>query len=91
MPRTSQNQWSNSQGMYGKDRLPALVSSSRGSARGGSDADKMEWHLKGSSLSKAMYLQDKMDNKAFNPLDVPLIDILMVETEKQFRWSDPSH
>ena len=51
----------------------------------------MEWHLKGSSLSKAMYLQDKMDNKAFNPLDVPLIDILMVETEKQFRWSDPSH
>ena len=50
----------------------------------------MEQHLKFSSLDQAMYPEKEPFGRMFNPLDVPIMDILAVETERDFGWQYPS-
>ena len=50
----------------------------------------MERHLKYSSLDHAMTPEDNFYKAKFNPLEIPLLDILAVDTEKDYRWKLPS-
>ena len=49
-----------------------------------SDAYRMRKHIKSSSLQDAMYPVDKRDGAHFNPVDVPLLDILAVEADQEY-------
>ena len=44
------------------------------------DRVKMERHLKFSSLDQAMFPEKEPFKRMFNPLNVPILDILAVET-----------
>ena len=54
------------------------------------DRRKMERHLKYSSLDHAMHPEDDHRRRKFNPVEIPLRDILAVETEKDYGWMFPS-
>ena len=69
--------------------MPALVTRKEPGRRE-TNAQKMERHLKYSTLSKAMYPEDVYYGTAFNPLEVPLLDILAEDGEKDYGWSFPS-
>ena len=90
VPRTKVNHlWSNSTGFYGKKRISALVTG-REQSRRDSDAKFMERHLKSSSLSRAMYPVDKKYGKGFNPINMPILNVLAVEAEVEYGWNYPS-
>ena len=89
VPRTRANDWSNSSGYYRKKAMPELVARpSRG--RWEEDQVKMERHLQHSRLDKVMFPENKEHQKMFNPVGIPLMDILAVETEKEHGWTYPS-
>ena len=50
----------------------------------------MERCLKYSSLDHAMYPEDDYYKTTFNPLEISLLDILAVDTEKDYGWKFPS-
>ena len=50
----------------------------------------MERHLKHSSLDRVMDPKEYSYKHKFNPLEVPLMDILAVDTEREFGWQFPS-
>ena len=75
VPRTETNHWTTSSGMYGKVKMPALVTGKE-VLRRDTDSQKKEWHIKYSSLSRAMYPKDEYKAKNFNPAEVLLIDTL---------------
>ena len=89
MPRTATNHWSNTTGTYSKDNIPLLVTGQRDN-KWDEDRVKMERHLKFSSLDQAMYPEKEPFGRMFNPLDVPILDILAVEKEREFGWQYPS-
>ena len=37
-----------------------------------------------------MYPVDERDGRHFNPIDVPLLDILAMEAEQEYGWKYPS-
>ena len=90
VPITAENHWSDFQGKYRKDWMPSLVAGQEASHRD-SNAEKMERHIRGSSLSRAMYPVRSKDRDDFKSIKVPIIDILAIETEKKFSWNYPSH
>ena len=47
-------------------------------------------HIDHSSLHKAMYPKDERDAGHFNPLEVPILDILALYAEKEYGWQYPS-
>ena len=85
IPRTEYNHWSNTSGHYSKDNIWALVTGTT-KAKWDSDARKMERHLKYSRLDQVMSPNNQYYKTAFNPVEVPLLDILAVETERDFGW-----
>ena len=89
VPRPDSNHWSNSKGHYTKDNIPALVTGSTG-GKWDKDRRKMEKHLKYSSLHRAMTPEGDYYKAKFNPLEIPLLDILAVDTEKDYGWKLPS-
>ena len=89
VPRTATNHWSNATGTYSKDNIPLLVTGVKDS-KWDKDRVKMERHLKFSSLDQAMFLEKEPFGRMFNPLDVPILDILAVETERDYGWQYPS-
>ena len=46
--------------------------------------------MESSSLQDAMYPVDKQDGTHFNPVNVPLLDILAVEADQEYGWKIPS-
>ena len=78
MPRTTTNHWSNATGTYSKDNIPLLVTGQR-DGKWDTDRVRMERHLKYSSLDQAMFPEKEPFGRMFNPLDVPILDILAVE------------
>ena len=50
----------------------------------------MEHHLRFSSLDRAMHPKEKSSGKMFNPLEVPILDVLAVDSEREFGWQYPS-
>ena len=54
------------------------------------DAHRMRRHIDKSSLHDAMYPVDKRDGRHFNPIDVPLLNILAMEVEQEYGWKYPS-
>ena len=50
----------------------------------------MERHLKYSSLDHAMIPEDDYYKTKFNPVEIPLMDTLAVDTEKDYGWMFPS-
>ena len=46
----------------------------------------MERHIEYSSMGKAMYPKDKPDAQHFNPLEVPILDMLTMETDQEYGW-----
>ena len=89
VPRTATNHWSNTTGTYSKDNVPLLVTGKKDD-RWEKDRVKMERHLKFSSLDQAMFPEKDQFKRMFNPLDVPILDILAVETERDYGWQYPS-
>ena len=89
VPRTATNHWSNTTGTYSKDNVPLLVTG-RKDDKWEKDRVKMERHLKFSSLDQAMFPEKEPFKRMFNPLDVPILDILAVETERDYGWQYPS-
>ena len=89
IPNQHNNHWSTSTGKYGKDRMQALVTGRQASRRD-TDAHRMRRHIEKSSLYDAMYPVNKRDGRHFNPIDVPLLDILAMEAEQEYGWKYPS-
>ena len=87
--RTDSNHWSKPSGHYSKDNIQALVT---GTTKGKweSYTRKMERHLKYSRLDQAMSPNDQYYKTAYNLVEVPLLDILAVQTEQDFGWMFPS-
>ena len=54
------------------------------------DRRKMERHLRYSSLDCAMYPEKPSFGHMFNPLEVPILDVLAVDSEGEFGWQYPS-
>ena len=69
--------------------MPALVTG-REASRRDTDAVRMRNHICNSSLEKAMYPVDKRDGSHFNPVDVPILDILAMEADQEYGWKYPS-
>ena len=89
VPGQDHNHWSMSSGKYGKDRIPALVTGKE-APRSKTDSEKMEMHLEYLSLSMAIYPWNEKDGIHFNPLEVPILDILAMEADQKFGWKYPS-
>ena len=49
----------------------------------------MERHIHHSSLHPALYPKDERDARHFNPLEVPIFDILALDGEKEYGWQYP--
>ena len=75
VPRSDSNHWSNSSGYYSKDNISALVTG-QDDRKWDEDRRRMERHLKYSSLNHPMDLRVYSYKHKFNPLEVPLMDIL---------------
>ena len=67
----------------------ALVTGKEASRRN-CHAYRMRKHIDHSLLEKAMYPDDKRDGRHFNPIDVPILDILTMEADQEYRWKYPS-
>ena len=89
VPNQKDNHWSMSFGKYRFDRMPALVTGKEVSKRD-SGAYRMRKHIKNSSLQDAMYPINKRDGAHFNPVDVPLLDTLVMEADQEYGWKIPS-
>ena len=89
VPRTTSNHWSNTGGYYSKENIPSLVTGQQNS-KWDEDRMKMEQHLRYSSLDHAMYPEKASFGRMFNPLEIPIMDILAVDTEREFGWQYPS-
>ena len=50
----------------------------------------MRRHIKHSSLDRALYPQEERNRMKFNPVEVPILNMLAVEVEKKFGWNYPS-
>ena len=89
VPQSDSNHWLNTKGHYAKDNILALVT---GSAGGKWDEEwrRMERHLKYSSLNHAMIPGEDYYKSRFNPVEVPLMDMLAVNREKDYGWMFPS-
>ena len=83
IPCTESNHWSNTSGHYSKDNMRALVTGST-KEKWDTDARKMERHLKHSKLDLAMSPNDHSYKTTFNPVEIPLWDILAGETETDY-------
>ena len=81
VPPSDSNHWLNSTGYYSKDNIPSLVTGHPDRKRD-EDRRKMERHLKNSCLYRAMEPREYSYKHKFNPLEVPLLDILAVDTER---------
>ena len=89
VPRTATNHWSNSTGTYSKDNVPLLVTGKKDD-KWEKDRVKMERHLKFSSLDQAMFPEKDQFKRMFNPLDVPILDILAVSHHcYPLKWGSP--
>ena len=75
--------------MYGKLRIPSLLTGTQPSRRD-SHSNQMRRQIRHSSLSRAIYPKKERDGKHFNPIKVPILDMLAVEAEKEFGWKYPS-
>ena len=84
-----ENHWSTSSGKYRKDRMPGLVTGKVASKRD-TDPYRMRKHIENSLMEKAMYPDDKRDGPHFNPIDVPILDILAMEADQEYGWKYPS-
>ena len=89
VPRSNSNHWSNSIGYYSKENMPTLVTG-QPDRRRDEDQRKMERHLRYSNLDRAMNPRKPSYGHMFNPLEVPIMDILAVDTEREFGWQYPS-
>ena len=69
--------------------MPTLVTG-QPDRRRDEDRRKMERHLRYSSLDRAMNPLKPSYGHMFNPLEVPIMDILAVDVEREFRWQYPS-
>ena len=49
----------------------------------------MERHLKYSSLDHAMIPEDDCYKSKFNPVEIPLMDMLALDMEKDYGWLFP--
>ena len=67
----------------------ALVTG-REASRRDTDAYRMRRHIDHSSLENAMYPVNKRDSCHYNPIDVPLLDILAMEADQEYGWKYPS-
>ena len=67
----------------------ALVTGGEASRRD-TDAHRMRRHIDHSSLHDTMYPVDKQDGRHFNPVDMPLLDILAMEADQEYGWKYPS-
>ena len=88
VPKTESNDWNNNTRMYGKKTVPLLLTGTQSSRRE-SHSDQMRRHTHFSSLDKALYPKDERYSKHFNPVEVPILDMLAVEAEKEFGWNYP--
>ena len=79
------NDWSNNRGMYGKKNIPALLTVTESSRRD-SHSTQMKRYIQYSSLSRALYPKDEYNGDRFNPVKVPILNMLDVETDKEFGW-----
>ena len=89
VPPTESNNWSNNTGKYGKKNLLSLLTGAQPSRRD-THTDQMRRHIRHSSLDRALYLRNKVDGAKFNPVDVPILDMLAVEAQKEYGWKYPS-
>ena len=89
VPSQDENHWSTSSGKYGKDRMPALVTRKAASKRD-TEAYRMKKHIEHSSIEKTMYPDDKRDSHHFNPINVPILNILAMEADQEYGWKYPS-
>ena len=77
------NDCSNSTGKHGKKNLPSLLTGTQPSRRD-THTDQMRRHIRHSLLDQALYLRNEVDGAKFNPVDVPILDMLAVEAEKEY-------
>ena len=89
VPRIESNHWSNTDGYYSKENIPSLVTG-QPNRKWDEDRRKMERHLRYSSLDCAMYPEKPSFGHMFNLLEVPILDILAVDSEREFSWQYPS-
>ena len=75
--------------MYGKKNLPSLLTNIQ-PLRRDSQTNQMRRHIRLSSLDRALYPKDEHNGKRFNLLEVPILDMLAVETEREYGWNYPS-
>ena len=54
------------------------------------DKLNMDMFLKNSSMNKVQLPQDPEDRKLFNPVEVPLLDLLAVDKDRMDSWNIPS-
>ena len=80
VPKTESNDWSNNTGMYGKKNVPSLLTRTQPSRRD-SHSDQMRRHIRYSSLDRALFPNNERYGKRFNPVEVPILDMLTVEAE----------
>ena len=73
----------------GKKNIPSLLTGMQPS-RKDSHSDQMRRHVQYSSLDRALYPNNGHNGKRFNPVKVPILDMLAVEAEKKFGWNYPS-
>ena len=83
VPSQDENHWSTSSGKYGKARMPALVTGKVASNHD-SDAYRIKKRIEHSSLEKAMYPDDKRDGRHFNPIHVPILNVLAMEAAQEY-------
>ena len=72
------------------NRVRNLLSTGTQPSRRDTHADQMRRHLKHSSLDRALYPRKERDRAKFNPVEVPILDMLAVEGEKKYGWMYPS-
>ena len=89
VPPTESNNWNNNTRKYRKKNLPSLLTGTQSSRRD-THTDHMRRHLRYSSLDRALYPWNETDGAKFNPVNVPILDMLAVEAEKEYRWKYPS-
>ena len=86
VPKTESNNWNNNTRMYGKKNVLSLLTGTQPSGRD-SHSDQMRRHIRYSSMDRALFPKDERHGKPFNPVEVPILNMLTVEAEKEFGWN----
>ena len=72
---------------YNKDSLVRLIA---GKIVHRKDKANMDNFLKNSALSEIQTPQEQSDRRSFNPIEIPILDLLAVDRDRADSWNVPT-